>query len=781
MTLPNQRLIMESERPEEKEDADPTGKGLTQKMIERVVTLLFIFTSWITSKYNTPGLTKRIVTDFCKKYAFSSPSQNICCTVIDVEVSDDEKENARSAGVTLIPARRKQSLDPQRHPPNLDWLLQHETYYPELGKLENVKYVVGHDSMTSDAARDIRNDLFPDAVLYLLKANVLGVLVVFDNWDIGRYGLAEFHRNLMKIFATNKGKGFKVYATILDVTISEAQREDAEKAGITLIPARRAEHLDPEDDPINIRWLSYPESHYPELSGLPNIQYVIGYAPMTAKAAANIHRTLFPQAKLYQINAIHPDYHATMTSEAQSKLEGDMLKIAKEADAMVSIGPSMHAYFENAYRAIPERTIPHIELLPKVGECFQKQAIEAQENIPQHVILSYGELDCHADIISDYSKIASELGKVAAAQDEVCGHSIKWNILDGPTESVEATENDLNKVTLCNFEFAKLKPTATISQLLTHFQQSHLCIMCSRRTDFGFYGLESIAAGLPTYVYRDSQLGAFITKYLKAYKDLFLVRSEQECHDKVMAAIKDTDTALKWASELKKAYLECKEVDQSYSRFAALFTDEKEPSEDLAVTIELNTQPWKQRLKELKEQREMVLRQRPDDQPTLDALTQAIQEVNESLQSLKRKADQMIEDESAKLKRLCCDANVGVNQVTNVTKGSLAMLLNFLSILGLYRFKSSVQTGRFADLYEPWLITDEMREIAAKVNLPLKLQVTYDEKRFRELDAFFIKREFLHICLSFIEITGKFSYTLLTFMTVLYIFIEHVKNYDRVT
>ncbi|XP_070547832.1 myosin-2 heavy chain, non muscle-like [Ptychodera flava] len=69
------------------------------------------------------------------------------------------------------------------------------------------------------------------------------------------------------------------------------------------------------------------------------------------------------------------------------------------------------------------------------------------------------------------------------------------------------------------------------------------------------------------------------------------------------------------------------------------------------------------------------------------------------------------------------------------------MLLNFLSILGLYRFKSSVQTGRFAELYEPWLITDEMREIAAKVNLPLKLQVTYDKKKFDELDAFFIERD----------------------------------------
>ncbi|XP_070547710.1 uncharacterized protein [Ptychodera flava] len=141
----------------------------------------------------------------------------------------------------------------------------------------------------------------------------------------------------------------------------------------------------------------------------------------------------------------------------------------------------------------------------------------------------------------------------------------------------------------------------------------------------------------------------------------------------------------------------------------------------------------------------MVLRQQPDDQTTLDELTQAIQEVNEGLlrckQSLKRKADQMIEDEFEELKRLCCNANVGVNQVTKITRGSLRILLNFLSILGLYRFKSCAQTGRFAEIYEPWLITNEMREIAAKVNLSLKLQVTYDKEKFDELDAFFIKRD----------------------------------------
>ncbi|XP_070547851.1 uncharacterized protein [Ptychodera flava] len=577
------------------------------------------------------------------------------------------------------------------------------------------------------------------------KADVPGVLVVFDKWDIERYGFAQFQRNLMQIFARKKGEGIKVYFTILDVTVSESQKKDAEKAGITLIPARRAEHLDPESDPINILWLSYPAGYYPQLKDLPNIQYVIGYAPMTAKAAANIRRTVFPQAKLYQINAVHPDYHTNMTSEQKSTLEGDMLDIAREADAMVSIGPSMHAYFENAYRAISDKSISHIEILPKVYDCFQKQTIELQKDIQQHVILSYGHVDCHADIMSDYSKIASVLGEVAAAQEEVCGHSIKWNILDVPKESIDKREKDLKELTRCGFKLANLKPTATIIQLLTHLQQSHLCVIGSPHSDFGFYGLETIAAGLPTYADRDSQLGNFIIKYFKSYKDLFLVRSEQEWHDKVMAAVEDTETALKWANELKKAYLECKEVDQSYDRFAALFTEEKAPSEDFPVTIELNAQPWKQRLKELREQREMVSRQRPDDQTTLDALTQEIQKISESLlrckQTLKRKADQIIEDGIEELKRLCCDANVGVNQVTKITIGSLGMLINFLSILGLYRFKSSVQTGRFAELYEPWLITDEMREIAAKVNLPLKLQVTYDEKKFDELDVFFIKRD----------------------------------------
>ncbi|XP_070547413.1 uncharacterized protein [Ptychodera flava] len=301
------------------------------------------------------------------------------------------------------------------------------------------------------------------------KGDVLGVLVICDKWDIERYGFAEFHRNLMQIVARKKGVGGKFYATILDVTISETQQEDAEKAGITLIPARRAEDLDPEDDPINIRWLSYPAGYYPELKDLRHIQYVIGYAPMTAKAAAIVRKNLFPQAKLYQINAVHPDLHATMTSPAQIKLERDMLDIAKKADAMVSIGPSMYSYFENAYRAIPDRTIPHIEILPKVGECFQKQTIKLQRNIPQHVILSYGELDCHANIMKDYGNIASALGKVATAQKDVNSHSLKWNILDVPTESIEKTEKDLKELTLCDFELVKVKPTTTISQLLIIF------------------------------------------------------------------------------------------------------------------------------------------------------------------------------------------------------------------------------------------------------------------------------------------------------------------------
>ncbi|XP_070547692.1 uncharacterized protein [Ptychodera flava] len=160
----------------------------------------------------------------------------------------------------------------------------------------------------------------------------------------------------------------------------------------------------------------------------------------------------------------------------------------------------------------------------------------------------------------------------------------------------------------------------------------------------------------------------------------------------------------------------------------------------------MNTQPWQEHLRAQNEQLKCICRQEPIDQSAVAALKNTIQEVSEALnrcpQCLKRKVEQIIEEGNVEiLKRICYNADIGVNQVTKVENGSLGMLLNFLSILGLYRFKSSAQTGRFAELYEPWLITEEMREIAAKVKLPLKLQVTYDEKNFDELDAFFIQRD----------------------------------------
>ncbi|XP_070547811.1 uncharacterized protein [Ptychodera flava] len=72
------------------------------------------------------------------------------------------------------------------------------------------------------------------------------------------------------------------------------------------------------------------------------------------------------------------------------------------------------------------------------------------------------------------------------------------------------------------------------------------------------------------------------------------------------------------------------------------------------------------------------------------------------------------------------------------------MAVNFLGIIYLYRFKSSCHNGRFAKAFEPLLITDEMRELAKRFNIPLKLKVTYDQEQFDAIDHFFCKRNGLH-------------------------------------
>ncbi|XP_070547436.1 uncharacterized protein [Ptychodera flava] len=563
-------------------------------------------------------------------------------------------------------------------------------------------------------------------------------LIVFDSWDTEKYWFPEFHRNLFKDICSRRRIHLKGYATLLDVAVSEAQGKDAEEAGITLIPGKRNEYIDPKDDPIDIRWLFCPESYYKDLKALGNIKYVIGYAPFTAGAAAYIRKTFFSHAKLYLINALHPDYHAKGSEERQT-LKKDMLRMANEADAMVSIGPSIHDYFENAYRAV-HRTIPHIKLLPKTEGLYRSQEVRVPGNIRQLVILSYGEFVISPKgELQEFDKIAASVERIAAKLQGMDVRNVTWIMAGVPAPAVHQVESYMKKKMKKNLVEINIITDCTARNMVLLLQQCHVCLIPQCRVDYGFFGLESISMGVPAFLNPKSQLGYYMGEHFTYAGNSCLVRSDKEWDEKIMSAVQNARLAYKRAKELRTDFMASRGVEESYARFASLLAEDSGvPSDGLSVSINLDDQGFLQLKKNLKDQLDVLLRQCPDDDSKIALVEEARKEC---MQLFKENADTVVKVNSEEIRRLAKERENGVNNAMNTHARSLGMLVNFLGILYLYRFKSACHNGRFAKAFEPLLITDEMRELAERFNIPLKLKATYDQQQFDAIDHFFCQRD----------------------------------------
>ncbi|XP_070549212.1 uncharacterized protein [Ptychodera flava] len=234
---------------------------------------LLVLTSWNTASDDlTSQPTRTLVKDFCENTLKSDEVSKLYCTVLDVEVSEDQKKDAESVGVTLIPATRSKWADPDEDPPGIHWLFNHNTYYQQLKDLQNVKHVVSFSSKTKNAATAIHESLFPQAQLHQISVPTPpGVVFAFDAWSKHACGLTGYHRAIIQDFLTRKAKSgeyLKAYSTVVDVELSADQIEDAEKCGVTLIKAQRKKGVDKTP---KLEWLVHHESHFPDLGKLENI------------------------------------------------------------------------------------------------------------------------------------------------------------------------------------------------------------------------------------------------------------------------------------------------------------------------------------------------------------------------------------------------------------------------------------------------------------------------------------------------------------------------------
>ncbi|XP_070546521.1 uncharacterized protein [Ptychodera flava] len=558
---------------------------------------LLVSTSWNTASDDlTSQPTKTLVKDFCENTLKSDEVSKLYCTVLDVEVSEDQKKDAESVGVTLIPATRSKWADPDEDPPVVNWLFNHDKYYQQLKDLHNIKYVVSFSSKTKNAAAAIHESLFPQAQLHQLSPpEQNGVLFTFDIWNKDACGLTNYHRTIIHDFSIRKAKaGEKLiaYSTVIDVELSEDQKIDAEKCGVTLLHAQKKKRANQKKDLPKLEWLMEHQSRYPDLGKLENIKYVVGYAPKTGWAAADIRETLFPDAKLVLINHACPESNCLLENddEEDPELEEEMLKMASLADLLFSIGPTIYEYFKNAYRATIDgrqlSDIPHEEILPKPGQVyFESEMVIGTDTDRARTILTYGQLDTQ-EALKTCELTAASIGNVANNFKECHKVCPDWKVKGVSKQDIKKTQNFLIEKLNSAHVMPKLYPTYSVQKLLQVLQQSHLCLPPSCYTDYSFEGLEAMAAGLPTRVQDDSHIASMIEKHFPMHTDVCVMTCKETCRDqKISKCLTSKTEAFIHARILKKISVRVKWSQKAWQNLLLYSKRKKGPRNQVLVTL----------------------------------------------------------------------------------------------------------------------------------------------------------------------------------------------------
>ncbi|XP_070549872.1 uncharacterized protein [Ptychodera flava] len=492
----------------------------------------------------------------------------VVCTILDDKIEESAEQDASKNEVFLIHGKRKKYSNPRLDPPSPVWLLNYENYYPEIRVLQNVKYIIGLSQLTEPAANEIHHTLFPDAKLYFLEENP-GALFVFDSWNKRSCSLRAFHRVLIKDLSARKKEKLDVYTTVLatDSDISECQKTDAQNSCVTLITAKRNPWVTESEDRANMLWLMNYQCYYPELKTLTNIRYVIGYAPKTGRAAAEIKKNLFPDAKLVLINHRYTD------------LDGNMLELASEADILFSIGPKLHEDLNNAYRGgydeISLTEIPHEEILPKPSE-LNKKCAKLSKTTNRRYVLTYPWKMESEEQLSRCEKITAAITSVVNREKGFFHTPLKWTIFGSTKEK----ENEIISHLAMKLKQGCIKPTfvkgSSRDEIRTGLKQSHICLITAWDEEYGFDGLEAMALGVPFLAPDHEQIAEFIRKHFDLCFEHCVVRNNENWGEKILQVLHThLEASFRRAEGFKQDFKESEDVLESYTRFAAFLPTEK--------------------------------------------------------------------------------------------------------------------------------------------------------------------------------------------------------------
>ncbi|XP_077985452.1 uncharacterized protein LOC144440077 isoform X2 [Glandiceps talaboti] len=566
-----------------------------------------------------------------------------------------------------------------------------------------------------------------------------GVLFVFDSWEPDKRGLNGFHRNLIKEFLRRKEEQIKVYSTIVDTDVTDDILEDAKSLDVTLILPKQKGRMDSSTDKPRVEWLILHESYYPRLRSLRNIKFVVGYAPKTANAAAEIRDSLFRNAYLVVINHVIPDVRDSsydfVTREKQ------METWAAEANITFSIGPKIFEHFENVFRLEKLRKKPHKEYLPRPdGVLFQKNATLG--NLKKlHVLFSYGKSD-NGHELNNHDTFVNTVSEVQKNFQNMGKHPPEWKVSGSDTDIDNTLREAGVKCSKCTDQTTEVFADSLL--------QCDLYLITNVFSEYSFDGLEAIAVGIPVLAPRDSHIAWFFEEYFKEHEHRCVVDNIQhEWPRRITGMLADIVTAFKRAGDLMEEFNKSNDVCESHDRFAAIIKLKTNSSEKaLPVKIEHSDQPYMEAVEQRKQHCQTIEQQEHTKDKAIPCDIQSLTQYKKEIDNLAKdnnktikKNVQGIVNNHEEVERITQISEKHSANLEEVDQGSLRLKLNFSCLLNLYNFEASCRSGAFAKDIEPLLITHEIIENSSKFNITPRLKALYDQENFRRIEKFFLERD----------------------------------------
>ncbi|XP_078669111.1 uncharacterized protein LOC144910212 isoform X5 [Branchiostoma floridae x Branchiostoma belcheri] len=365
----------------------------------------------------------------------------------------------------------------------------------------------------------------------------ISVLVVNDEYGTAHGGVSTMSREVARLLRKH---GAQVYATALKAT--DDDKRWAHKDDVKL--------LLPEDDSDmgkpHLDWLNlYHTVHY---TNIPRtLQYVVGHADVTSKAAKRIKEQSCQGAKLVLFNHEMPEdtaYFKTTKKAMQAPdKESRILEDAKSADAVFSVGPKIYRYFETNYKSLEEAGPRHYLFLPRASKVFENT--NARPGGRQKVVLSFGRVS-EVVVQKGHDLAARSLGYV----EEHILRNLSWVVRGVPKDEDDWEKS--RKILEKKMQKRMIKPTfrsfGTQEDIANDIKRAHLVLMTSRSEPFGLVGLEAIAAGIPVLISDQSGLADMIKDLSKRYKSLADLR-----HRIVITNVEESaveETARRWAHKI---------------------------------------------------------------------------------------------------------------------------------------------------------------------------------------------------------------------------------------